>query len=763
MLCLIFAAITSKAELSSNLRIKKEINPKTRKTISETYVNAAGDPEVASDKGYAIKTYIYNMSNQLKEERYLDAEGNSVNCAEGYSYVQYEYKLNKIVKTTYYNAAGQLAIGPQGFSIQEIVRGIRGIEKETLEYNTERQLIIRCVTEYVNEKSSNLVQSKSWFDATGQPMAGPDGYARVFYEYQKKTKTHIAYYNPDGSLFFNKKDGYAEKEQIYEKGRISEVIYRDADGELAAGPDGYARVTYTYSREGKETLSMYYNADGSFFYNSKGYCGIKQYKENRRVVDESYYWGDGIRGTCTDGYSRTTKRYTLRGQVINQSYYDEQDQLMIPQSIGYAKIKNTYNSQYLVKTEYYDDNEKPCLCPNGYAILQNKFEKKLKTETSFYDVDGKTIINNTNGYATIKYKYDKNKLCISETYFDASGASKSINGEAEELRYKWNENKQKISTSYWKEGQPVTCSKGYHEIKTEYVGKLVKEQSYYNIDGSLIVNADGYARTVKLYNSKGIEMSVLFYNERDELILAPGKEYAYVMTMTAQDRKALVEGAELQETNGLERNDFSATKYIEYYGTDRKLMNISAGYAYVIQLTDAQGRAIREAYYDKDGQRAVLKNGYDELSREYGEGNKIIRNEFYRNGELTLHIDGYAAVDYEYDKAGNTTVKRYYNTMLEPASCKGGYEMIRKEYNEDNQVVFEGYYDHEGKPMVNNNGIYQTTYVYNEKGKLIRESFFDSEGQSMANIDGYTMIEREYDENGNKISETSYPHKEQNE
>lgn len=765
LICLLLLSVQAYADLSSNLQVVRETAPVTKKVISETYVDAQGKPAVASDKGYATITYKYNHMNMVTEKRFLDADGDTVNCLDGYTCIQYEYYMRKTIRTAYLNAEGKYVLGPEGYAVREIKHGERGIEKEAFEYDADGNVLLHVITEYVDEKHNNLVKSKAWYDANDQLIAGPDGYARVFYEYRNKQVIHVAYYNPDGSLSFNEKDGFAEVEKIYEKGKLTEVVYRQGMGELAAGPDGYARVTYTYSKDGKETQIMYYNADGSPFYTNEGYCGLRQYQKNNQSMDESYYVAEGVRGNCIYGYSRTVIRYNLFKQITSQSFYDNQDQLVCPEGQVYAKIKNAYKGQYLIKTEYFGADEKPVIGPDGYAVAVYKYAQKRKTEEDYYAEDGKTRINCNAGYARVVYQYDntRQRQCISEAYYDTEGNRKAINGEADELRFGWNSSRQKISESYWKDGQPANGEKGYHEIRTEYNGKKIKSQSYYDFEGNRTLCKDGYAGTEKLYNSQGRDMATLYYDEQWKLTNAPGKEYAYVLTIPEKDKKVLAEetaeeeNKEAEETEEQtegenEENIPSGTVYVEYYGTDRKLLNLSSGYAYIIRKTDEQGRVIREQYFDNEGNKAVLKNGYDEIRQYYTEGKKPYRIEYYLNGVPALYADNYAALEREYDEAGNTVVECYYDTVFQPAPCKNGYEMIRKAYDEEKRVIREEYYDHLGQPMINNKGVYQKTNEYNEFGKVAREAYFDTDGKPMACPDGYAALERMYNEQGDTIA-----------
>ena len=84
------------AEVSTNLRIRKDINPSTKQVIAETYVDEAVNPVVASDKGYATIRYTYITKRDVSRIELLDAEGNLVNGREGYARIEKRYRAKEL-------------------------------------------------------------------------------------------------------------------------------------------------------------------------------------------------------------------------------------------------------------------------------------------------------------------------------------------------------------------------------------------------------------------------------------------------------------------------------------------------------------------------------------------------------------------------------------------------------------------------------------------------------------------------------------------
>ena len=94
-------------------------------------------------------------------------------------------------------------------------------------------------------------------------------------------------------------------DSVYQNGKIVSTHYYGEDNELIPGPDGYAYILYTY--KGNYKTEMYYNADGSLYYDERDVCGVCS--KQGRHKDEYYLVGEGKRGKCADGYSRTIVKY----------------------------------------------------------------------------------------------------------------------------------------------------------------------------------------------------------------------------------------------------------------------------------------------------------------------------------------------------------------------------------------------------------------------------------------------------------------------
>ena len=342
LLLFLFAPICASAELSSNLNIRNTMLKSNPKLVEyATYVDNDGNIVVPVDKGYATVKYTYGAFRVTVKEEYLDENGELVNGVDGYAFIKRKYRDRKLLEAGYYDVNGNLVTGPDGYARQELqYEGNHLIS--TWNYDPEGNPVgTHRILEYKKHDKAFLVTSDTWYDTEGQLAHGPNGYARVEYEYNARNKTRVAYISPDGSPFFYKKDGYATMVSEYNYDKILSTYYYGSDNELIAGKAGYAYVIYTYTNDYK--TEMYYNADGTPYFNKNGVCGVcKKTGRRGRIVEEYYYVGEGLRGRIIDGYAKVKRTYDTYGKVIIESYYDENDQPMMVELLGYARVKNHY-------------------------------------------------------------------------------------------------------------------------------------------------------------------------------------------------------------------------------------------------------------------------------------------------------------------------------------------------------------------------------------------------------------------------------------
>ena len=243
---LLIIPLAAFAELSTNLKTKKVMLGNSTNLVERTtFVDAEGNPVVPSDKGYATIRNVYQGRVVIREEC-LDENGILVNCTDGYAYKTNRYKGRTLTGSEYYDVDGRLVNGPDGYARQVITYEGRQ-HQSTWNYDADGNPVgTHHITEFIPYQKLMLVASDSWYDADNQLTPGPKGYARVEYKYEGRTRIGISYLSADGTPFYLKSAGYARMDSVYQNGKPVTVCYYGKDNELIAGPDGYARVQYDY-------------------------------------------------------------------------------------------------------------------------------------------------------------------------------------------------------------------------------------------------------------------------------------------------------------------------------------------------------------------------------------------------------------------------------------------------------------------------------------------------------------------------------------
>ena len=183
-----------------------------------------------------------------------------------------------------------------------------------------------------------------------------------------------------------------------------------------------------------------------------------------------------------------------------------------------------------------------------------------------------------------------------------------------------------------------------------------------------------------------------------------------------------------------------------WFDTNWKPMTTGDTYCRIEREFDAAGNPICERTYDSDRKKIAREAGYDELRQEFNEENRAKRIEYFLNDEPVLLENGYAALEREYDEAGNVTYEKYFDTDGQPTEHAKGYGAIRRKYNEKKKVIYEAWYDMADQPMpVGGNTYYAVGREYDKAGNISLEKYFDEQDNLTLCKKGYAMVRREYD------------------
>ena len=392
--------------------------------------------------------------------------------------------MNRFRRMTAWAAAVMLLLAP----------GIMARAEITAEKQTER----------------GRVTEITWKDENGNVTAGPEGYATVRYEYayQKTTET---YYDAEGFPYetaggyygrivstdsflvvteyigingkpVNTKMGYARVERrSFMFGAERFTIFYDESGRTVIVPSlGYAQVETLAT--GKTLMGRIYKDEkGDRIDTPAGYAAmLKKMNRDHLVIREWYEHADASPATGPDGWSRCEilRDPNNKGRITAIEYYDEAGALT--DAGGYAREEYDYAKGGLEITSRYDKAGNRISYGGGAVSVRRKTKEDLLQEEMYLDDAGEPTTL-PEGYAGIKYSYNKDGQLELTQYLDTAGEKTTGTMGYSAIRQTWDVDGRLLTRNYLDEnGQAVNNAAGFSEERFEYdeEGRITGSRKY---------------------------------------------------------------------------------------------------------------------------------------------------------------------------------------------------------------------------------------------------------------------------------------------
>lgn len=208
------------------------------------------------------------------------------------------------------------------------------------------------------------------------------------------------------------------------------------------------------------------------------------------------------------------------------------------------------------------------------------------------------------------------------------------------------------------------------------------------------------------------------------------------------------------------RREYNNKKQIireSYYGTELQPLALTTGEAAVEYEYDNYGNTSVWRYYDIDNNLMIRNGTYAEMHREYDFRKQIIRESYYGTDQKPMALaSGEHMVEYEYDDRGNTVEWRYYGTDGNLVIRNNAYAVMRREYNDEKQIIKESYYGTEEEPIELVSGEHSVAFEYDEAGNTTDWRYYDSDGNPTIRNHAYAEMRREYNDIRQIIRESYY-------
>ena len=218
----------------------------------------------------------------------------------------------------------------------------------------------------------------------------------------------------------------------------------------------------------------------------------------RKLLQERFLDESGSLVNNEKGYALERDDYNEEGFISERSYFDSEENPVIPSDKEYAQITYEYDDQGFVSYErYYGTDGERVTLANGYSGYHAVYrDKDRKQEESWLnDSDELTVAENL-GYAHVVREFDEAGNCTRELYYDEKDEPQKLAGGQASLTREYNEKNQKIKESYFdKDGNPVALlNTGYAQVNYEYDDQgFVSYERYYGTDGERVTLANGYS------------------------------------------------------------------------------------------------------------------------------------------------------------------------------------------------------------------------------------------------------------------------------
>lgn len=480
-----------------------------------------GKNMIRRDTGYAHVRKEYDMYGNIVSECYTDEEENPVLYkGRGYASCQYRYKNGNKEECRYYGRDGELTLrSDTGYAVTKIDYDIYGQKTGELYYGVDEQPIIstkyHCAGfRYKFDDRGN--QEDLWYIGLDDRCMIRDdlGYAHEHTEYDAAgNQTAVYYTDTEGHSVVWKEGGYASREDSYEDGKRMECRYFDTDGKLVLRKDtGYAVIRFLYNDSRQCTAEYYYGTDSLPVIRRDQHCAARGYTiDANGITKEMWYLGlDGKLMVRDDlGYAGVRWEHDILGNNTEEAYMDAEGRPATAVNGGYASCKTVYENGRIIERSYYDVQNKLVLHDKEkYAVIKYKYDDfGQKLGEYYYGTDRQPVIDSRYCCAGCEYQYDERG---NNTYvWYKGGNNERIEREdtgASLYFMCYDEWDHKIQVGYYDLNliPVVQENSGYALFKDTYEGIRRTKREYLDGDNHTVINNDvGYAVRNWQYNSLG--------------------------------------------------------------------------------------------------------------------------------------------------------------------------------------------------------------------------------------------------------------------
>lgn len=467
-----------------------------------------------------------------------------------------------------------------------------------------------------------------------------------------------------------------------------------------------------------------------------GIYGEKYVRDEKgRICETIYLAYDGSPKATKWGLGKRKVRYDKFGNIVRVDCLTVNDQ---PASALPDDCYSSYECEYdkygnRTSIKFKDsDNNNVMSKTNGAAGYNYVFRKGLLIRKESIGINGGCMFD-SEGYAVLKYEYDKNGFVSNISYYDANDELSPVDNGIASVSYSCDDKGNILVTKYLGlDGNLRANSSGYAGIveTVDSVGNVVEFRTY-GTDWTPCLNSEGSSGRKSEYNKLGLISKVVNIGIDDNPM--PDMNGHYMIEYT-YDTKA----------------NLSRKAFLDYDG--RNLFLDSDGVAGYDYNYDDFGNITEKVSFDDKAKICDSKEGICRVSNTYDDNCNLIKVRLFDSGGRL--IQGVAGHNYAYDERGNIIEEM---AVDEKETLAKGTFFKKYSYDNHDNVVEESYFDRYGKPDLDSLGVHKKVMAYNDRNQAVSESYYGIDGRLVRIAsDFYSSIHKDYDARGEVTSVAFY-------
>ena len=543
---------------------------------------------------------------------------------------------------------------------------------------------------------------------------------------------------------------------------------------------GYEQITYN---EYYKPISMKaYNIKNEPCFTDKNYHEIRFHYDNAGFIKEISFYGldnkqkilckgDKLAGEKSFHCLRLTN--DANGHVLDESYYDTNNNLLFQDTLGYAKKTYYYDLEgRCIEEHYFDENGFSCIKDIKDIFMGRYTGRRIESNPDdpdgekwiFWKLDGnkEILLYNGKGNCTSKELVQENGHLVN----DENGVPVYIYDYA----YDEKNHRKIVSVRYYDKDKktPIFDKQETAGNNVEFNEKMqIEKVTYIGLDGSTKSDKRNIASIKFEYDIYGFQSKQYYFDEKMNR----------TMSTEIIDRTMSTEriGGWISE---YDRQGHQLKKCF----IDDKDRLISNGIAIIkYQYDDKSGRLIRERYYNAKEESTVDNDGISGRKYIYKNnknGYEIEECKIDQNDNLTLGKSNWAIHHSKFNNKGLKISDKYLNEnrelittieknnnyktdflILSSKDMNGFFDpnikYIALKFNDFNTITEEHLLSEEYKCIECIYGWAIKQYEYNQNNELEKVSFWDKDKKNLVNSKevGYSYVTRDITRKDGKIIE----------